>query len=72
MLLASSGILPDEPSYSFHARLCTVKLAGNMPATASRMLALPYFFACFAHVSLNVIVRFQICLSRVESGSSAK
>ncbi len=48
MLLASSGMLPDDlcaycKSYELCARdheLCS-RLAGNMPARASRMLALP-------------------------------
>ncbi len=48
MLLASSGMLPDDlcaysKSYELYARdheRCS-RLAGNMPARASRMLALP-------------------------------
>ena len=48
MLPAPSGILPDS---FFYARLsqdfkvlllCMRKIAGNMPARASRMLALPH------------------------------
>jgi len=48
MLLASSGMLPDAPcAYSKSYELCTrdhelcSRLAGKMPARASRMLALP-------------------------------
>jgi hypothetical protein len=42
------------------------------PKTAREPRALPYFFASFAQVSLNVTVRFQIRFCDVESGSSAK
>jgi hypothetical protein len=48
MLLASSGILPDDcarnaRSTTFYGRQHELRsrLAGNMPARASRMLALP-------------------------------
>ncbi len=59
------------------ASLCTRETAarstpGKMPDDASKMLALPYFFASLAQVSRNVTVRFQICLSGVESASSVK
>jgi hypothetical protein len=47
-------------------------LSGSMPDDPSRMLALVYFFASFAQVSLNVTVRFHLCFSAVESGSSVK
>jgi hypothetical protein len=54
MLLASSGMLPDalcaySKSYELCARdheLCS-RLAGNIPARASRMLALPNRLSLF-------------------------
>ena len=48
------------------------ELSGRMPDSATKMLALPYLFASFAQVSLNVTIRFHACFSAVESGSSAK
>jgi hypothetical protein len=67
-----------DPGWTFcerakgFAERSVVSLVGKMPARASNVLALLYFFASFAQVSFNVTVRFQICFSRVESGSSAK
>jgi hypothetical protein len=51
--------------------MASLSTHGKMLDHASKMLALPYFFP-LAQVSRNVTVRFQICLSGVESGSSAK
>jgi hypothetical protein len=78
MLLASSTMLSEiqdgrpTRALTISPERYAASLAGKMPAKASNTLAFPYFFASFAQVSLNLTVRFQICLSRVESGSSAK
>ncbi len=77
MLLASSGMLPDDCACNAGAtnfcgrqhELCS-RLAGNMPARASRMLALPNRAALLTR-SRNGDNEFSVLLSDKVLGAAA-